>query len=311
MSTHPKVRTIRTVIIIGAVLIIGLAKALSWWDKESRKQHYHAEVESPSTAVISRASSSGQSQQPSPTLSDQLWRPVLRTGLPLKVLNKTWFTIGYDESRKNPAWVTYTLSGPITHPGPEPTRPPTFQTDFATTAHVNHHDYSKSGFDRGHLCPAYAEWSRNGSEAFLSTFVCSNIIPQPHRVNAGIWEELETDIAGRWSGHGGQPAGGGWAEEFGAVTVINGPIYREPTETLRNGTAIPAVDFSVVIRQEGNGYEAEAFEIPNKGDPRGPLDRYLVSIKQVEEDAGLDLFAGEAGALRARLETERAPALWN
>ena len=238
------------------------------------------------------------------------WRPTARTGLPLKVLDKKWFTIGYDERRKNPAWVTYDLAGPITHPGPEPTRPATFGTDFSTAAHVSHRDYTNSGFDRGHLFPAYAAWSRGGADAFTATFICSNIIPQPHAVNAGIWEELETRVAGRWSARNGQAPNGGWAETMGAVTVINGPIYGTNPEHLRSGVTVPSVDFSVVISRTANGCAALAFEIPNLGDPRGPLDRYLVSIKQVEDDAGLDMFAGETAGLRAELEPQRATAVW-
>ena len=236
------------------------------------------------------------------------WSPAARSRLTL--LDKRWFTIGYDERTKSPAWVLYQLAGPIMHPGPEPTRPATFATDFDTAAHVNHHDYSRSGFDRGHMCPAYAMWCRGGSDAFIATFICSNIIPQPHQVNAGIWEELETDIAGRWASHGGKPAGGGWAERFGEVTVINGPIYSGMPSTLRNGTAVPSIDFSVVIRHDSGHYQALAFEIPNVGDPRGPLDRYLVTIKRVEDDSGLDLFAGEASALRGELENAHASTLW-
>ena len=237
------------------------------------------------------------------------WQPTLRTGQ-LKILDKHGFTVGYNEQRKNPAWVIYELTGPISHPGAEPTRPATFATDFDTAAHVSHQDYSRSGYDRRHMAPAYALWSRGGKVAFLATFVCSNIIPQPHTVNAGIWEDLEIRIAGRWSSHGGEAASGGWAERYGAVTVINGPIYHARPDTLRAGIAIPDVDFSVVIRHDASGYQAMAFEIPNVGDPRGPLDRYLVSIKQVEDDAGLDVLAGVAENLRAQLETVRATALW-
>lgn len=238
------------------------------------------------------------------------WRPTARTGLALTVLDKHWYTIGYDERRKNPGWVTYDLAGPISHPGPEPTRPATFGTDFDTAAHVSHHDYTSSGFDRGHLCPAYAAWSRGGAEGFLATFICSNLIPQPHTVNAGIWEELETCIAGRWSARNGQAPSGGWAETMDAVTVINGPIYGANPEHLRSGVTVPVVDFSVIIARTVSGYATLAFEIPNVGNPRGPLDRYLVSIKQVEDDAGLDLFAGEAAGLRAELEVKRATVVW-
>ncbi len=235
----------------------------------------------------------------------QPWRPARRSGQPLKQLDKHWFVLGYDEARKNPAWVTYDLAGPITSTGPEPKRP-VFATDFATAGHVNQRDYSGSGFDRGHLCPAFAMWSRHGSEAFLATFICSNIVPQPHAINAGIWEDLEVLIAGRNS-----PRVAGWAARFTAVTVINGPLYAPQTERLRTGISIPAACFSVVIRRQPSGIDLLAFEIPNRGEARGPLTRYLVSAQRVEAESGLDLFAGQPPEIEQLRRKPAASALWN
>ena len=253
--------------------------------------------------------------QPVPTVSPQTksaprsisvtgpihWRPT-RHEKPLEVLEKRWFTIGYDEDQKDPAWVVYDLSGPITHPGREPTRP-LFATDNQTTARVSQHDYSGSHFDRGHMCPAYAMWSRYGEEGFLATFVCSNIIPQPHSVNAGIWEDWEVRIAGRGSN-------GGWAEQFGQVTVIDGPVLGSHPDHLLAGVAVPVACFSIVVRHTKTGYDALAFEIPDKGNPPRPVDRYLTTIKQIEDDTALDFFAGEAAPLRDALETVRAERVW-
>jgi len=154
------------------------------------------------------------------------------------------------------------------------------------------------------LAPAYAIFSRYGAEGFLATFACSNIIPQPHALNAGIWEALEVAIAGR-SGHGG-----GWAERVGPVIVINGPVYSTSSGYFKAGVAIPATCFSIIIGRHSSTQRALAFEIPNEGNPRGPLDRYLVSIQRIEQDTGLDAFAGDAEPLRAQLETTRGDRLW-
>lgn len=233
------------------------------------------------------------------------FRPIHRNR-DLQILETPYFTIGYDNQRKNPAWVTYDLDGPISHPGPEPTRPATFSTDFRTSAHVSQSDYTRSGYDRGHMAPAYAMWSRHGSEGFLATFTCSNIIPQLHSVNAGVWTELEVDIAGR-SGHGG-----GWAEKLGHLTVINGPIYGQKPEHFRSGVTIPEACFAIVLdQQEADGcYRAIAFKIPNVEGTRGPLTRWITTIKKIEDDTGLDVFAGEAEGERAKLETVQAERLW-
>lgn len=248
------------------------------------------------------------STEPTPTKPDRsatahhqhvAYRPTHRTRQ-LQVLEKPHFIIGYDNQAKNPAWVTYELDGPIAFPGQEPTRPATFETDFATSAHVSQRDYTSSGYDRGHMCPAYAQWSRFGAEAFKQTFICSNIIPQLHVVNAGIWEDLEVEIAGR-SGHGG-----GWAEKYGHVTVINGPVYEANPERLHTGVTIPAACFSIILE----GSRAIAFEIPNVAGTKGPLTRWITTIKKIEDDTGLDVFAGEAASERERLESVRADRLW-
>lgn len=232
------------------------------------------------------------------------WRPSSRQDR-LQVLEGPYFTIGYDNRRKNPSWVTYDLDGPITSQGRPPNRP-MFATDFRTSAHVGHRDYSGSGLDRGHMVPAFAMWSRHGAEAFLATFVCTNIVPQYHEMNSGIWEDLEDNIAG------GNREGHGWAGSLRNITVINGPVYSGDSGALRSGIAIPSSCFSNILdwQEDGSGYRALAFEIPNTVTARGPLGRYLVSIKQIEERTGLDVFAGEAASLRPALESVRGATVW-
>lgn len=128
------------------------------------------------------------------TNSPVRFRPTHQTRQ-LQVLEGPYFTVGYDKVRKNPAWVVYQLDGPIVNRDRSPDRP-TFATDFRTSAHVAHRDYTNSGFDRGHMVPAFAMWSRHGREAFMATFTCSNVVPQYHEQNAGIWEDLEYNVAG-------------------------------------------------------------------------------------------------------------------
>jgi endonuclease G len=52
-------------------------------------------------------------------------------------------------------------------------------------------NYRNSGFDN-HLCPA-ADMEFNVN-AYNETFLTSNIAPQDHRFNAGIWNRLEQKI---------------------------------------------------------------------------------------------------------------------
>ena len=52
-------------------------------------------------------------------------------------------------------------------------------------------DYVNSGFDRGHMCPA-ADNLCQTQEVQDECFYFSNMVPQPHTLNAGSWKTLET-----------------------------------------------------------------------------------------------------------------------
>lgn len=223
----------------------------------------------------------------------------------LQVLEGPYFTVGYDNARKNPAWVVYHLDGPIVNRERSPDRP-IFATDFRTSAHVAQRDYTSTGFDRGHLVPAFAMWSRHGKDAFMATFTCSNIVPQYHEMNAGIWEDLEDNIAG------GHRQGDGWAGSLRHITVINGPVYDGQVETLRAGIAVPTACFSIVLdwQEDGSGYRVLAFQIPNTRTVKGPLSRWLTTIKSIERVTGLDVLSGEAELYRTSLESQRAEVVW-
>lgn len=53
-----------------------------------------------------------------------------------------------------------------------------------------HEDYTSSGYDRGHLCPA-ADMA-SSKTAMLSTFSVANIAPQVPKLNRGSWKKTET-----------------------------------------------------------------------------------------------------------------------
>ena len=229
------------------------------------------------------------------------WQPHPTSSLLLKELAYRHFTIGYDEQARNPAWVVYRLDGGIAHHGHEH-RPAVFATEFRTAAQVSHHDYSGSGFDRGHMCPAYAMFSRFGEDGMQETFVMSNVIPQYHDLNAGEWEHLESAISGR-DGHGD-----GWAGSAGPLWIINGPVYqsRPAARQLRNRTWVPSSCFSVVLRWRSGRWDALAVEMPNREQVAGPWSRYLTTIGTIERETRLDLLAGCPAQEQERLEREHA-----
>ncbi|MGO9567766.1 MAG: DNA/RNA non-specific endonuclease [Desulfomonilaceae bacterium] len=105
------------------------------------------------------------------------------------LMNKDYFVLSYNDSKGTPNWVSWRLD--TRYLGNLP-RLPLFATDDTLPAaftKITHHDYTNSGFDRGHMCP-HADRSSD-EEVDKSTFVMTNIVPQSHENNAGAWEQLE------------------------------------------------------------------------------------------------------------------------
>ena len=55
---------------------------------------------------------------------------------------------------------------------------------------ATHADFNKSGYDRGHMCPA-ADRSHD-LRAMRSTFELVNVAPQAPRLNRGAWKRTES-----------------------------------------------------------------------------------------------------------------------
>ena len=221
----------------------------------------------------------------------------------MKILRNKAFIVGYDERMKNPAWVAYRLPGEVRFSGEK--RPSRFKVDHRTRAMVRHEDYSNTGFDRGHIAPNYAIYSRFGREAQLETFLMSNICPQYPNFNRGIWNVLESMEAG-------QGSGGCWAETCGEIWVLVGPLYAESPPTLPCGVAVPSHFFRIILDEENvSGIRILAFIIPNMAKVSGRIENYLVSVDQVESRTALDFFSDLPDDLEERLESTTAAGLWS
>src|SRR5690349_1524490 len=141
------------------------------------------------------------------------------------VLRNDGFTVGYSELRRDPLWVMYRAERIRTrHHYP---RPEEFSVDERTLARVTSRDYSRSGYQRGHLAPNYIISELYGPVAQRQTFRMSNITPQRPRFNEKLWqrlEEAEADYFVKW---------------FPQVWVVTGPVFDDDIRSLRSGVEIP------------------------------------------------------------------------
>lgn len=82
--------------------------------------------------------------------------------------------------------------------------------------HATHKDYTNSGFQRGHLCPA-KDRSANGERMRL-TFSVANIAPQVASLNVGQWLKSENECRQL-------------AEVYDSVGIVVLPLFL-PSDTL-------------------------------------------------------------------------------
>lgn len=212
-----------------------------------------------------------------------------------RVLRNDGVLIGWSDLRVNPLWVSYRLhevENPRAGPRPE------FRRDWRTLWPIAPDSYFGSGYDRGHLAPNYAIAAVHGSGAQRDTFLMSNVSPQRPDLNRRLWQRLEEVVIDHF------------VPRFGALQVITGPVF--PASFIDNAfrrvglVEVPSAFYKILV-VPGERPRALAFLMPQTVQGNEPLDRYLVSIDEIEARTGLDFFpllpeAVERG-LEGRVET--------
>lgn len=213
----------------------------------------------------------------------------------VRVLVNTGYVAGYSDALGNPLWVAYRMTDIDLKDSPP--RPDEFRADTRTTARIDPAVYNRSNYDRGHLAPNYAIATRYGVRAQEETFLMSNITPQKHGLNAGLWKSLEQKIATNYPGR------------FGEVWVIAGPVFGSRPPRLRQRVAVPEAFYMIMVDESDGRVRTQAFLFPQEpGD--GGLERYLATIDEVEQRTGLDFLAALPDDAEQALEAKPASRVW-
>jgi len=197
------------------------------------------------------------------------------------------YTVDYNEEWRLANWVAYPLTAEHTK-GPVE-RYNKFDADPQVKgATAQWWDYKHTTYDRGHLVPAGdMKWDET---AMRECFYLSNIAPQDHTFNEGDWNYLENRVRG-------------WANFFGEVYVVCGPIVSEHTEVIgENCIAVPDSFFKVVLCDMRGEWNAVGFICPN--DPaHHNLSHYTRTVDEVERITGLDFFPLLPDDVEERIES--------
>jgi endonuclease G len=222
--------------------------------------------------------------------------PADRQGL--KHLVNRGYSVGFDDALPSPRWSSYRV---FPYKDVHLERPSSFKSDARTASRVTTSEYVRSGYDRGHLAPNYAISVCYGEESQKETFLLSNIVPQLHALNAGLWKDMEQRIMKRY------------VERYGTVWVQVGPVFTATPEKKVGRIPVPSSFWMVISEYEesAHGIRAIAYLVPHEEKWRdAELTRYVVSIRRIEELTGLDFFPKLPKATQDRLESTAAPRAW-
>lgn len=222
-----------------------------------------------------------------------------RIGFPapsdIRVLNRGEFKIGWSDSLKHPVWCAYHVTKEKKF---EDGKRPSFMIDREVLAAPRPEDYTKSGYDRGHMVPNHAIISRYGEEARRQTFLMSNIAPQTAALNRGVWRDVEHRIADLWTA------------KYGEIWVIVGAIPSPSNQKFASGIDIPGAFYQVIVAQSGMDVRALAVLIPQDVGWNAWAARYIVPIDELEELTGLDFLAELPSFIQDPLEAQTPTRLW-
>jgi endonuclease G len=196
--------------------------------------------------------------------------PTNNKGLTIK---HTYYTLSYSSNDKQAEWVAYSLT-PMLINGSQK-RASKFKADPLITDPVGPSSYTKSGYDRGHLCPAAD--MKLSAVSMNESFYMSNMSPQAPSFNRGIWSKLEDKVRD-------------WALQKNGVYVVTGPLLNKSCGFVARSITVPCAYYKIIFKQTSKGVEAIAFMLPNAGSSL-PLKEFVISIDELEALTGIDFFA--------------------
>jgi endonuclease G, mitochondrial len=200
------------------------------------------------------------------------------------------YTLRYRSDYKSPDWVAYPLlayelTGDANRDGTS--FKPDLTVDGGTALPS---DYTRSGFDRGHLAPAGD--FKFSQRMMTETFFMSNITPQAPQFNRGIWKELEEQVRA-------------WALRDGGLYVITGPVLRPGLETIgkQNEVAVSEYCYKVILYCRKPDIRMVGFLLKNEPSNE-PLQTFVVPVDKIEAMTGLDFFPKIPDDLERTLESK-------
>ena len=217
---------------------------------------------------LSSYGSKNQKKNPAPSLD------FLPSSTTNQIIRHDYYTLSYSEKHEQAEWVAYELKKNYVKNN-DFKRPYFIEDPKVKTGSADWRNYKKSGYDKGHLCPAGD--MEFALKAYNDTFFTSNISPQLHDFNGGIWNRLEQKV--RY-----------WATKYDGIYVVTGGILHPSLQTIgKEKVSVPNYFYKILLDYSNGQYRMIAFLVPSKKSDK-PLYDFVVSVDTVEKMTGIDFF---------------------
>ena len=204
------------------------------------------------------------------------------------IIKHSYYKLSYSETHEQAEWVYYILTKDNINGTAK--RKNNFKSDpLVKSGSATPKDYTKSGYDRGHLCPA-ASMTINQT-AMDESFYMSNMSPQHPSFNRGKWKQLEKQVRS-------------WVIQEDTLYVVTGPIFKNNIESIGpNNVTVPGYYYKVIYDPTGD-QKMIGFIMPNKKLEK-EIKHYQVTIDEVEKITGIDFFQNLPDSLENKLESKK------
>ena len=200
----------------------------------------------------------------------------LPTSTTNQIITHDGYVLSYSEKDEQAEWVAYELKeSELNYNRNDFKRPFFIEDPKVKTGSADWRNYRKSGYDKGHLCPAGDR--KYSMESFNETFYTSNISPQKHDFNEGVWNRLEQKV--RY-----------WAAKYDGIYVVTGGVLNGNLQSIGyEDVTIPSYFYKVLLDYHNGSYKMIAFLVPHEDSDR-PLYEFVVSVDELEKMTGIDFF---------------------
>lgn len=221
--------------------------------------------------------------------------------------NVTSFSMEYDKSKKHARWVAFRFDNQTMQKnvdrkqGVDP-----FESDPSLSEGYQRvrSDFGAKGYERGHICASEDRvYSREAND---QTFYYTNMSPQVHGFNSGLWLDLE-GVVRKW---------GRSCTASDTMYVVKGGTIDKEEQIIKyinndRSKPVPKYYYMAVLFKKAESFKAIAFWLEHTDKPKSTkLVDYALSIDELEEKTGIDFFPALNDKLENAIEATYSTKAW-